>query len=84
MKKWQNSLNGYQDNIKKQRNKMQDQKTLDFLQKLKDSGHWNDNYDYSKVDFIDRNKLVIVIDKFGFEHELVPRGLMDGGEMMRR
>jgi len=29
----------------------QSQKTLEFLQKLKDSGHWNDDYDYSEVDF---------------------------------
>ena len=25
-----------------------DSKTQEFLQKLKDSGNWNDNYDYSK------------------------------------
>ena len=24
----------------------QSQKTLEFLQKLKDKGHWNDDYDY--------------------------------------
>ena len=29
----------------------QSQKTLEFLQKLKDSGHWNDDYDYSEVEF---------------------------------
>ena len=30
----------------------QSPKTLEFLQKLKDSGNWNDEYDYSKVNFI--------------------------------
>ena len=29
----------------------QSQKTLEFLQKLKDKGHWNDDYDYSEVEF---------------------------------
>ena len=29
----------------------QSQKTLEFLQKLKDKGHWNDDYDYSLVDY---------------------------------
>ena len=28
----------------------QSQKTLEFLQKLKDNGHWNDDYDYSEDD----------------------------------
>ena len=31
---------------------IQSPKTLEFLQKLKDSGNWNDDYDYSKVNFI--------------------------------
>jgi hypothetical protein len=35
-------------------------KTLEFLQKLKDSGHWNDDNDYSEVDSLNkRNKLKI-------------------------
>lgn len=43
----------------------QSQKTLEFLQKLKDSGHWNDDYDYSEVDYINkRNKVVIVNKKY--------------------
>ena len=29
-----------------------DSKTQEFLQKLKDSGHWNDDYDYSEVEYI--------------------------------
>jgi hypothetical protein len=39
---------------------LQSQKTLEFLQKLKDSGHWNDDNDYSEVDSLNkRNKLKI-------------------------
>ena len=42
---------------------------VQFLQKLKDSGHWNDDYDYSKVEYIDSKTKVIVIDKkFNTEH----------------
>ena len=44
----------------------QSPKTLEFLQKLKDSGNWNDEYDYSKVNFI-RTKTKI--DKFNSEIE---------------
>ena len=32
-----------------------DSKTQDFLQKLKDSGHWNDEYDYSKGVYVNTN-----------------------------
>ncbi len=42
---------------------MQDQKTLEFLQKLKDSGHWNDDYDYSKVVYVSAKEKVIIIYK---------------------
>ena len=27
-------------------------KTQEFLQKLRDSGNWNDEYDYSKVEYV--------------------------------
>ena len=30
----------------------QSQKTLEFLQKLKATGHWNDDYDYSDVEYV--------------------------------
>ena len=46
-----------------------DSKTQEFLQKLKDIGHWNDVYDYSKVKYSNDSYKVIVIDKkFGSEH----------------
>lgn len=41
----------------------QSKKTLEFLQKLKDSGHWNENYDYSEVDYINATSKLIIIDK---------------------
>ena len=42
-------------------------KTLEFLQKLKDSGHWNDNNDYSEVDSYPPG--VDVIDSFAIYYE---------------
>ena len=37
----------------------QSPKTSEFLQKLKDSGNWNDEYDYSEVNY----------SNFSVEHE---------------
>ena len=42
---------------------IQSPKTLEFLQKLKDSGNWNDDYDYSKVNFIRTKTKIDVIKK---------------------
>ena len=36
---------------------MRDQKTLDFLDKFKISGNWNENYDYSKFIYLNGEKL---------------------------
>ena len=44
----------------------QSPKTLEFLQKLKDSGNWNDEYDYSKVNFIRTKTKIDVIKKETF------------------
>jgi hypothetical protein len=41
----------------------QSQKTLEFLQKLKDSGHWNDEYDYSEVEYTGSKNRVVIINK---------------------
>ena len=41
----------------------QSQKTVEFLQKLKDIGHWNDDYDYSEVDYLYAKSKIIIIDK---------------------
>ena len=41
-------------------------KTKEFLQKLKDSGHWNDDYDYSKVEFVNyKTKIKIICPSHG-------------------
>ena len=57
----------------------QSQKTLEFLQKLKDSGHWNDEYDYSEVDFIKNSERVLVIDtKIETKHLIIPKLLLTG------
>ena len=57
------------------------EKTKEFLEKLKKSGHWNDNYDYSKVDYINNSTKVIVIDKiFNTEHHITPSGILRGSK----
>lgn len=44
----------------------QSPKTLEFLQKLKDSGNWYDNYDYSKVNYTGiRNKIIVICKEHG-------------------
>ncbi len=53
-------------------------KTKEFLQKLRDSGNWNDNYDYSKVEYVNTNQKVVVIDKkFNTEHLITPYALLN-------
>jgi len=52
-------------------------KTKEFLQKLKDSGHWNNEYDYSKVEYVSAKTKVIVIDtKLGTEHQMTPTNMI--------
>ena len=45
-------------------------KTQEFLQKLKDSGSWNDDYAYSKVEYTGIDNKVIIIDELGHEHSV--------------
>jgi superfamily II DNA or RNA helicase len=55
------------------------EKTKEFLQKLKDSGHWNDDYDYSKVDYVNSYTKVVVVDKkFDTEHSITTQALLKG------
>ena len=57
----------------------QSQITLEFLQKLKDSGHWNDDYDYSEVEYIKTKEKIKVIDnKFNSRHFIFPNLLLKG------
>jgi hypothetical protein len=54
-------------------------KTKQFLQKLKDSGHWNNDYDYSKVVYVNSKTKVIVIDKrFETTHMIIPNSMLKG------
>ena len=54
-------------------------KTKEFLQKLKDSGRWNDEYDYSKVEYVNATTKVIIIDKnFGTKHLIQPNSILNG------
>ncbi|MDA7570418.1 helicase-related protein [Flavobacteriaceae bacterium] len=55
-----------------------DIKTQEFLQRLKDSGHWNDDYDYSEVLYVSLNNKVILIDKkWGSKHLIFPHKLLN-------
>ena len=57
----------------------QSQKTVEFLQKLKDSGHWNEEYNYSEVDYVSTNHKIILIDKeYNSRHEIIPKILLKG------
>ena len=61
-----------------------DSKTKEFLQKLKDSGHWNDDYDYSGVVFSKKGNKVIVEDKLmNTKHSILP-GYLLNGKLLKR
>ena len=55
----------------------QSQKTLEFLQKLKDIGHWNEDYDYSRVDYVNNyEKVLILVKLISTEHLISPSKLI--------
>ena len=54
-------------------------KTEHFLQKLKDKGYYNKDYDYSEVNYTDDRTKVIVIDKrFKTKHMISPNTMLNG------
>ena len=55
-------------------NKQQSEKTLEFLQKLKDKGYWNENYDYSEVEYTNNTNKIILIDKDWNSKHLISPG----------
>lgn len=58
----------------------QSQKTVEFLQKLKDIGHWNDDYDYSEVDYINNSTKVLFLDKkLNTKHFMSPAKMLSRG-----
>ena len=60
-------------------NKQQSEKTLEFLQKLKDKGYWNDNYDYSQLHFNKNSDKLLIIDKrYKSEHLVLAKILLNG------
>jgi superfamily II DNA or RNA helicase len=60
---------------------MMTDKTKEFLQKLKDSGNWNEKYDYSKIVYNNNTTNIIIIDEKGFEHEMAPKSLIKGNKL---
>ena len=63
---------------------MNDNKTLEFLDKLKDKGYLYPEYDYSKVEYKSVNDKVIIIDEYNLEHELSPGNLLNGNKCCQK
>ena len=62
-----------------------DNKTKEFLQKLKDSGNWNDDYDYSELVFKGKTFRVCVVHKeFQTKHLFLPKNLLAGQKCSTR
>jgi hypothetical protein len=60
------------------KNNMQSEKTIQFLKKLKESGNWNDNYDYSEVNYISNRDKIIIIDQYNIKHLITPSNILKG------
>ena len=57
-----------------------DSKTQNFLQRLKDSGHWNDDYDFSEAIYLNNSSPVIIIDKtLDTRHSQTPAKILSRG-----
>lgn len=53
--------------------------SVNFLEKLKASGHWDDNYDYTKLNYSGNYNKVRVINKvLNSVHEVTPERLLKG------
>jgi hypothetical protein len=53
-----------------------DSKTQEFLQRLKDSGNWNDDYDYSDSKYISNRLVIRVRDKTTNTFHLIRPGVL--------
>ena len=57
-----------------------DSKTEKFIQRLKDSGHWNDDYDFSEAIYLNNSSPVIIIDKaLDTRHSQTPAKILSRG-----
>jgi len=57
-----------------------DSKTQEFLQKLKDSGNWNDDYDFSEAIYLNNSSPLIIIDKtLDTKHIQTPAKILSRG-----
>ena len=57
---------------------MNDNKTLEFLDKLKDKGYLYPEYDYSKVVYKSARDKIIIIDEYNLEHGILVKHLLMG------
>ena len=60
---------------------MQSEKTIHFLEKLKESGNYNENYDYSLVDYINLKSKIIIIDELKQKHLILADSLKSGNKL---
>lgn len=59
--------------------------TEEFLLELKESGHWNDNYDYSLVDYNGKtSKIIVIHSEFNTKHLFYPKDLLKGKKCSTR
>ena len=62
-----------------------DNKTKDFLQKLKDSGNWNDDHDYSEVNYkTSKDKVLVIYKPYDTKHEVYASQLLKGVKLFIR
>ena len=55
-------------------------KTKEFIQKLKDKGVYNENYDYSEVEFVNyKTKVKITFN--GHQHLILPNSVLNGSSL---
>lgn len=58
---------------------MQDEKTFEFLKSIKDLGNWNEDYDYSSVNFtVTKSKVVVIYKPYNTKHTVFPSQLKKG------
>jgi superfamily II DNA or RNA helicase len=60
---------------------MQSDKTIKFLDKLKESGNYNENHDYSLVDYINPKSKIKIIDEYGNIHIMIADALKSGNKL---
>ena len=54
-------------------------KSLEFIEKLKSKRLYDENYDYSRIDYVNtKTKLIVIDNNYGTTHLITPESLMNG------